>query len=60
MTRHITTIDVHAIDENVVCYLFDEGDRIGVLDLNVREAEELVEMLRKAIFEARKSEYYQE
>lgn len=55
-------VEVHAIDENVVCYFMEEesSKKSGMLSISVAEAEELIEFLNEAIAEAKKSKYYQE
>lgn len=55
------SIEVHAIDESVVCHLFDEKDnKFGMLSFTVAEAEEIIEFLKEAVEEAKKSKFYTE
>ncbi len=56
----IFSVDVHAIDEMVMNYYFDDyGSKIAYFDLSVEEAEKYINLLQEAIETAKKSEYYQ-
>lgn len=59
--KNFYEVEVHAIDESVVCYFKEEksSKKSGMLSISVAEAEEFVELLNKAIEEAKKSKYYQ-
>ena len=57
----VTNIEVHSIDERVVCYYFNsKGDKIAVSTLNVDEAEQYAKLLQEAVEQCKESEYYQE
>ena len=60
--KNFYEVEVHAIDENVVCYFMEEksSKKSGMFSISVAEAEELVDLLNEAIAEAKKSKYYQE
>ncbi len=56
----IDSVEVHAIDETVMNYYFDEDDqKVATFDLTVEEAESYVELLQEAIKKAKESKYYQ-
>lgn len=55
-------VEVHAIDESVVCYFMEKksSKKSGMLSISVAEAEEFIDFLKEAIEVAKKSKYYQE
>ncbi len=56
----INKVDVHAIDETVMSYYFDEeNQKVAFFDLTVQEAENYIDLLQKAVEKAKESKYYQ-
>lgn len=60
MSKDITSVEVHAIDEDVVCYFFEKDEEVGTFSLSVHETEDFVNMLKEAIDVAKTSKYYHE
>lgn len=55
----VDELEIHAIDEDVVCHMYnDKGEKIAVLSLSVEETESVIKTLKKAIKQCKKSEYY--
>lgn len=59
-TKSVNEVEVHAIDESVQSrYSNKKGEEIAVFTIDVEEAEAYVDLLQKAIDQAKKSKYYQ-
>lgn len=60
MKKIVNKVDVRSIDERVQSrYVNVQDEEIAVFTLDVEEAEAYIELLQKAIEEAKKSKYYQ-
>lgn len=60
MKKIVNKVDVRSIDERVQSrYVNVQNEEIAVFTLDVEEAEAYIELLQKAIEEAKKSKYYQ-
>jgi hypothetical protein len=61
MSKYCKKIDIHALDEEVMFYLYEndgDKDHVACIGFDVAEAEALVEILTREITRAKSSPYY--